>query len=188
MTKFTIHDRNSAPAKSAELLAKAEAKYGFIPNLLGIASESPAALEGYVALSGLFSGSSLSPVEQQVVTLTVSFENGCDYCMAAHSMAAEMAGATAEQIAALREGAPLADARLEALRRFTAALVQNRGWLDEKEVEAFLAAGYSRQSILDVILGAALKTISNYTNHLTKTPLDAAFEKYRWTSPAKAAE
>ena len=58
--------------------------------------------------------------------------------------------------------------------------------LEPADVEAFHAAGYGRAQVLEVILGVGLKTLSNYTNHLVDTPLDAAFEKNAW-EPAGAA-
>lgn len=188
MPPFDLHDADSAPGKSPELLRAVGEKYGFTPNLFRILAESPAALEGYLSLSQIFGASSLTPLEQQTVLLTASFENECDYCMAAHSTVAEMSGAPGEILAALRSGAPLPDPRLEALRRFTAAVVQRRGWVSESDVAAFLEAGFSRGQMLEVILGVALKTLSNYTNHLARTPVDAAFEKHAWTPPEKSTD
>ena len=98
---FTIHTVESAPDGSRETLAKAQDRYGFIPNLLGVLAAAPAAVNGYVTLSGIFAESSLTPVEQQVMLLSVSFENGCDYCVAAHSGAARLARVSEDVVTAL---------------------------------------------------------------------------------------
>ena len=89
-------------------------------------------------------------------------------------------------IAAVRDERPIPDARLEALRRFAETVVDKRGWATEDDVQAFLAAGFGRQQVLEVILGVAFKTISNYANHLVDTPLDDAFAGQAWTTQKAA--
>ena len=85
MSDFTIHTRDSAPEASKELLGAAEAKYGFVPNLMGEMAEAPSMLKAYLALGEALEASSLTPKEQQVVVLTMSYLNQCAYCMTAHS-------------------------------------------------------------------------------------------------------
>ena len=85
-----------------------------------------------------------------------------------------------EVVESLRAGTSLADPKLEALRLFSEQVNQTKGWPAEEDVQAFLNAGYTQQNILEVILGTSLKVLSNYTNHVTKTPLDDAFSKFEW--------
>lgn len=184
--KFEIHTLQTAPEGSRAALASVEKAYKFIPNLMGALAESPLAVSAYPQLSGLIEEkSSLTPAEQQVVMLAVSFENGCDYCMAAHSAGAPKAGIPAATLQALRDGSPPADAKSAALVAFTRALVQHRGRMKEEALDAFLDAGFTRAHVLDVIVITALKTISNYTNHLAHTPLDAAIAGQKWTRPSQ---
>ncbi len=183
MYSFNIHTPESAPADAKPVMEQIKKVISFVPNLYGVLAESPAALNGYATLSGLFDKSSFTPVEKQVVLLSVSFENGCDYCMAAHSAIAKMQGASDEVVQALRAGKPVQNQKLEALGQFTRRVVQNRGRLSKQDVQLFLAAGYSKAQLLDVMLGVAMKTLSNYTNHIAETPLDSAFESLRWEHP-----
>lgn len=180
MTEFTIHDENTAPAEVAPALAKARKALGFIPNLYGIMAESPQAFTAYQALSEQFRATSLPKGGQDVVWLTVSRHNSCHYCMAVHSTTALRSGMDTETVTALREGKPLADQRLEAVRRFTHAVAAERGNVAEEEVEQFLAAGFTQRQILDIMVGVAMKTLSNYINHLAHTPLDDAFAAQAW--------
>ena len=182
MSIFSIHSEQTAPEASRPILEGAKAKYGFLPNLLGGLAASPAALEAYVTLSDLFDKTSLTPVERQVVILAISAENGCEYCVAAHSTAAAMLKVPDDVIEALRDGRPIDDERLEALRNFTETVVKKRGWADEDDVQAFLAAGFDRAQVLEIVLGVAFKTLSNYANHLIATPVDAAFAPRAWTA------
>jgi uncharacterized peroxidase-related enzyme len=186
MIDYPLHSLDTAPEAARPILAAAQASWGFVPNLLAVLAEAPAALEGYTTLFRLFDGSSFSPIERQVVYLTVNFENDCHYCMAGHSVLARMAGMAPADIEALRNGLPLVNARLEALHHFTAAMVRQRGFIPGAEIDAFLAAGFSKAQVLEVILGIATKVLSNYTNHIAATPLDPFMTGAEWSRPARA--
>lgn len=184
MTQFNIHSIQSAPAAAQPLLEGSLQKYGFVPNLHGGLAEAPATLHAYIDLTALFDKTSLNPVERQVVLLAASAENHCNYCVAAHSMIAKrMVKADAAIVDALRKLEPLPNPKLEALASFTRAVVKQRGEVAGKALDEFLAAGYNQAQVLEVVLGVAMKTLSNYTNHLIGTPLDAAFESEAWDEP-----
>ena len=187
MTEFTTHTIASAPDSSKPLLQAAKDTYSFVPNLLGNMAGSPALLEGYMTLAGIFDKTALSETERQIILMTNNRLNGCTYCMAAHTTISQMAKVPSDVIGALRDNTPIADAKLEALRTFAAVVNEKRGWPEEEEIEAFLAAGYTRQAVLDVVLGTSLKVMSNYTNHIAKTRLDDAFLPNAWTAPARQA-
>ena len=180
-TRFPVLSKDDAPEAAKASLDTAHAKYGFDINLFGVMAASPPLLKGYLSLAGMLDETSLSDVEKQVVLLSTSYENECHYCMAAHSTVAQMVNAPADVVAALREGTPIPDMKLEALRRFTAKVVQSRGFVSEQDIEDFLAAGYGNEQILEVILGVGLKTLSNYTNHFADTPVDQAFQPQAWS-------
>lgn len=177
---FKVHSTETAPKASRPVLEKTRSRYGMIPNLFGVLAESPAAVEAYASLSQSFARSGLTPLEQHVVLQTHNVDNGCDYCAAAHSTVARGAGVEVDIDDALRNNQPLADPRLEALRQFTRALDRERGWVGEEAVADFIAAGYTRGNVFDVILGIAFKRLSNYSNHVAATPLDAPFAAQAW--------
>lgn len=183
MTKFTVYTEANAPEAAKPALGATKAAFGFVPNLQANMAESPELLAGYSALWDLFSKSTLTPHEQQVVYLTSNFENECHYCMAGHSALAKMLKMDPAVIEALRNGTPLPDAKLEALHRFTTLVVRNRGWVADADTDAFLAAGYARRNILEVVLGVATKVMSNYTNHIVHTELDSFMHGNEWTKP-----
>ncbi|OXC74587.1 carboxymuconolactone decarboxylase family protein [Caballeronia sordidicola] len=137
-------------------------------------AESPELLAGCSALWALFSKSTLKPHEQQVVYLTSNFENDCDYCMAGHTTLAKMIKMDAGVNTAHLAGTSLPDTGLEALHRFTTLVVQERGFVLNAEVETFLAAGYTLQNVLEVMLGVAAKVMSNYTNYICVSHIRSA--------------
>ena len=115
---------------------------------------------------------------------SVNVENACHYCVPAHTGIAMSMGVDNGITDALRNQTALPNARLEALRNFTLALVRERGNLDDATVQAFLDAGFTERNILEVILGYSQKVMSNYTNHLADTPVDKAFQKFEWHADA----
>lgn len=186
MPEFTVYTTETAPEGSKAILEGAAQKYGFTPNLLGVLAESPAALKAYTGLAGAVAETTFSATEEQVVLMTTSFENNCTYCMAAHSTVSGMTGVPADVVESLRSGSSIADPKLNALAEFTRAVVQNQGLVDSSVTEAFLAAGYTNENILEVITGVAQKIVSNYTNHFAHTPKDDAFAANAWSKPGAA--
>ena len=185
MNIFDVHTVDSAQADAAEMLGGVAKAYGFIPNLYGVFAESPSALKAYMAIGKIFDETSFSATERQLIILAASRYNECDYCMAAHTVVAGMQKVPTDVVEAIREDRPINDSRLEALRTFTTSVVEKRGWLANEDVAAFLAAGFTRAQILEVILGISFKTLSNYTNHIADTPVDAAFQAGAWTPVEK---
>jgi uncharacterized peroxidase-related enzyme len=182
---FTLHEAATAPAGSAEILERIKKAWGFVPNLHRVLAESPAALEAYSTLWNIAEKTSFTPQERNIVYLAIIYENECTYCMAGHTNLSRMAKVDNADIAAVREGRPIADAKLEALRAFAAKVTRQRGVVSEADVAAFKAAGYDNRAVLDVLVLAATKLISNYTNHLAETPNDALMTGAEWTAPGK---
>ncbi len=184
MSEFTVHSIDTAPEGAKESLAASQKSVGFIPNLHGVMAEQPALLEAYKAMTGLSAKTGLSPTEQQVVFQTSNFENGCTYCVAAHSVISDGQKVPAEITEALRAGTDLPDPKLNALAVYTRKTVTGRGWVSQEDRQAFYDAGYSQADALAVIVLVSMKVLSNYTNHIAETPLDAAFQPRAWEKPA----
>jgi len=189
VSTFKLHTLETAPVGALPILEAAQKGLGFIPNLYAHLAEAPAALEAYKQLGALLEKSSLTPEEQQVVLISVSVENRCEYCVAAHSfLARNLVKVDGARVDALRGQSCLQDTKLNALVAFTRAVVRERGWVQGgQELKDFFAAGYTQQNALEVVLGVSMKTLSNYTNHLTDTPLDAAFANEAWQAPDEYA-
>lgn len=180
--------RLTLPAQTAEtahpdagpLLEQSAARLGFLPNMYARMANSPGLIATYLDGYARFrANSGFTPAEQEVVFLTISHDNGCDYCVAAHSMIAERVSKVPPAVtAAIRDGGPIPDAKLAALHAFTQVLQNTRGLPSISEVQAFLAAGYAERQVLEIILAIAVKTLSNYANHLFHTPVDAAFAPF----------
>lgn len=185
MANFTLHDSSTAPEGARDFIAGVEKKMGFVPSLYAVFAENPAVLDAYTQLADQLGKTGLSPLEQQIVTITASVENECHFCVAAHTTISEGQGLDLSVIGAVREDRAITDPKLEALRLFSKKVVIDRGFVSDTDVDTFLAAGYDRSAVLAVILGVALKVISNYTNHVAETPVNDAFQKHAWTPKTK---
>ena len=180
MTTLKIHNIETAPEGSKTLLENSQKAYGMIPGLHGVLAASPELLKAYQELHQLFTETSFNNDELTVVWQTINVEHGCHYCVPAHTGIAKMMKVDDAIIDALRNQTPLADAKLEALRTLTLSITRNRGNVSQADLEAFYAAGYGEQQVLEIILGLSQKVISNYTNHIANTPVDEAFQKFAW--------
>lgn len=171
---------DTAEGAAAGILAGARDQLGFVPNMYAAMANAPAVLEHYTASYGVFRETAgFAPAEQETVFLTISQANGCHYCVAAHSMLADMmSGVPKDALEALRKGETPADTRLGALSEFTRKMTLMRGAVAKDDVDRFLAAGFTNQHVFGVILAIACKTFSNYTNHLVGTEVDAAMSAY----------
>ncbi len=180
---FRIFTPADALAESAQLLNSAVEQFGMIPNLEGVMAAAPALLETYLKGFDLFQKTSLTAIEQQIVYQTANFENNCEYCVPWHTLLSRNAGMSPTDIWALRQGSQLSDAKHEALRVFTQSLIRNRGNLCPADLSDFFAAGYTERHGMEVVLGLAIKTMSNYTNSIAQTPLDHSVKRYVWKKP-----
>ena len=180
MTTLTIHNLETAPGGSKESLQQSLKAFGMLPNLHGVMAGAPAVLEAYKKLHELFMETSFNAEELTVVWQSINVEHDCGYCVPAHTGIAHSMKVDAQIIEALRNETPLADEKLQALRTFTLAVVRLRGHVQQEDLDSFYAAGYTEQQVLEIILGLAQKVMSNYTNHIASTPVDAPFQQFEW--------
>ncbi len=184
MRPFPVHSLETAPEGSRETLRRVQATLGVVPNLAAAMAESPRLFRGFFTLREIYHDhGTLSPLEIQVLSLTNAFENGCPYCMALHSAFALKEGLSPASLAELRAGRPPIEPKLRALSELSRKMVADRGAVDEKDLAAFFAAGYTPAQALEVVLGIAVSILANFSHHLTEAPVDAVFQKHAWTPP-----
>ena len=167
---------STAPDSSKPILAEIRKTNGSIPNLMATLANSPAALEGYRALEAVWENGSFAPRERQLILLTASVENRGSYCTAAHSTVLGNALRTpAEIVFAIRHNIPVPDTEFNAAVTLVKELVRGRGYARQETIQNFIAAGYRKEQVMELLVGIALKTISNYLDHLSPVPVDRAF-------------
>ena len=178
-SKITI---DNAEGKVKAILEKALRRIGYIPNLYTMMANSPPLLKSYTEGDELFRKESVfNSAEKEVIYLTISKENMCLYCIAVHSTLADtMSNVPKDVTNAIRDGEKITNDKYATLNEFTRIMVVTRGRPTTQDIDKFIAAGYSNRHILDIIHAIAIKTMSNYSNHLFQTPLDAVFQQRSW--------
>ena len=168
-TPATIND---APAASQPLLEGVKKQLGSVPNLFRLVANSPAALQGYLGLSGALAKGALPAATRERIALAVAEINGCDYCLAAHSyLAKNLAKFDEAEIAANRNGVSN-DPKADAAVRFAAKVTRARGHIDEADLRAVKLAGYDDAQVIEIVQHVALNTWTNYINEVAKTDID----------------
>lgn len=185
--KLNAINVETANDRSKPILEDVKKKNGGVRNIHANMINSPGLLETYLHGYDVFrKESGFTPVEQEVVFLTLSYLNACDYCMAAHSVIADkISNVPTDVTDAIRAGQEIADEKLQALSAFTKEMFITRGFPSIDSVQQFLNAGYSEKQILEIILAIGVKTLSTYSNHIFGTELDAMFKEREWNNTSE---
>lgn len=183
--KLEEHSPESAPEGSKEVLENVQKNMGAIPNIYSYMANAPSLIQTYTAGVEAFARSSgFSKVEQEVIFLSISRENACDYCMSAHSFLADnISNVPAEVTDAIRNDQEIPDEKLRTLSDFTRKIVRKRGWIGPEDISTFVEAGYAERQVAEIITAVGLKTMSNYFNHINQTPADEMFGDRKWEAP-----
>ena len=169
-TQFQVPTRAEVSPANQAIFDNLEKALGFVPNLYATYAYSPTALGDYLALQNR--KSSLKTREREVINLVVSQVNDCAYCLAAHTALGKLNGFTDEQILDIRAGQVTFDERIAALATFVRETTVNRGLPTPAATEAFFAAGFTRENLVDTIVVIGDKTISNFLHRVTDVPVD----------------
>ncbi len=162
---------DTATGKSKELLDGVQKKLGMVPNIMRTFAQSPALLQAYLGFSGGLSQGVLSPKLREQIALAVSEQNGCGYCVAAHTAIGKAVGLSPQEASDARRGVS-PDGRTEAALHFAVRIVETRGWVTDDDLSEVRAAGYTDAEIVEIVGNAALILFANYFNHVVKTDVD----------------
>jgi alkylhydroperoxidase family enzyme len=180
MTTFPVHTVESAPEGSRPAVKELQSAFGMIPNLIGAMSTSPVLINSLVGLFGKVHGGSFTEAQVQVVLLTDAVTNASAWPAAFHSTLALKEGIDPADVQAIREGRLPKDRKFAALSAVAKTMIEKRGRLNDEDVDRFLAAGFGKDHLLEVITAVAASTITNYTASITKPALDAPFQAHAW--------
>jgi len=182
VTNFPVHTIESAPEGSKPALQQLQSAFGMVPNLIGGMSASPVLINSLVGLFGKVHGGSFTEAQVQIVLLTDAVTNASNWAVAFHTTLALKEGIDPADVQAIREGRLPQDIKFGALSALAKTMIEKRGRLDDRDVERFLAAGFGKDQLLEVIAAVAASTITNYTGSITKPPLEAPFQAHAWAA------
>lgn len=170
MKNFNVPTRDEVSENNQQIFDKLQKGLGFVPNLFATIAHSDTALENYLEFQS--SKTSLTNKEIEAVNLIVSQVNDCKYCQSAHTLLGKMNGFNEEQIIELRSGYSSFDVKLDALVKLAKEITETKGRPSEGVIESFFSAGYTKGSLIDVILAVADKVVMNYVHNITQVPID----------------
>ena len=181
MTTYEPQTLEAAPEKSRGAMQRLKASAGMVPNLAARMSNSPTLIEAFVTLREIVQAGTLDAKERETLGLTNAVDNGCEWCVAFHSFVALKLGVDPEAVAQVRAGKEPADPRLRALVRLSRLLIARRGRLGPGELDAFVAAGFSKDQALEVVAALAVSLLANYAGNFVDPELDPPFRDQRWS-------
>ena len=170
MITFNVPTREEVSENNQAIFDNLHKMLGFVPNLYATMAYSENGLKNTLNFSN--AKSSLKAKEKEVVNLAVSQVNNCEYCLSAHTAVAKMNGFNEEQIIEFRQGKSSIGPKLDALASLARNITENRGKTDAQVLETFFSNGWTKENLVDLILVAADKTITNYLNNTTQIPVD----------------
>jgi alkylhydroperoxidase family enzyme len=182
MTTFPVNTIDSAPELSKPAMQQLQSAFGMIPNLIGAISTSPVLINSLVGLFGNVHGSSFTEAQVQTVLLTDAVTNDSPWAVAFHTTLALKEGIDPADVEAIRKGRLPKDGKLAALSGLAKAMIEKRGHLDDDDTRRFLAAGFGKDHLLEVIAAVAASTITNYTASITRPPLEKPFQDHAWAA------
>jgi alkylhydroperoxidase family enzyme len=189
MPTYPIQTIASAPEKSKPALEQLQQGFGgALPNLPAAIANSPKLINSLVGLFQQVHSRGLTEPENQIVLLTDAVTNTSRYAVAFHTALAIQQGISSEETDAIREGRLPADRRFAALSSLAKTLIEKRGHLSEQELDAFIAAGFTKEQVLEVIAIVAASTITNYAGTITNPPLDDRFQQFAWREQQQRTE
>jgi uncharacterized peroxidase-related enzyme len=164
-------DPGTARGKAKELLDAVEKKYGGAPNSFKTMAHSPASFQGFLDLSGTLEGGVLAFETRYQIAIAVSEINGCAYCLSAFTAIGKSRGMEGETLA-MCQVAGSTDPKIDAILKFAAAIVRERGAVTAEDFRQVKSAGCSDEEILEIVANVALFTFANYTNLAIRTEID----------------
>ena len=171
MSRLQTIDPSNATGKAKQLLDAVKAKLGMVPNMTRVMATSPAVLESYLSFSGALAGGLLDARTREKLALFTAQENGCDYCLSAHTAIGKMVGLKDEEIVDSRRGNGH-NPRATAALTFARHVLEAKAQISEAELAEVRSAGFSDGEIAEIIAHVALNVFTNYFNIATDVDID----------------
>lgn len=171
MPRIAVVDTTRAEAGVLATLSAVKAKIGMTPNLFATFAQAPAVLNGYVAFSDALAKGALTARQREIIALAVAQANGCEYCLAAHSLMGKGAGLSPDALRKAREGIA-DDAADAAVARFARRVLDMRGQVADADLAVARSAGLDDGRLLEIIANVAINVLTNYTNNVAQTVVD----------------
>lgn len=171
MPRIDPLDPTTATGATADQLAGTKQAFGGTPNMFLTAAQSPAALTALNAFFGALGKGRIGGKIGERIAIAVAQQNGCEYCLSAHTVIGGMHGLDAAELASARRGVS-ADPRAAAAITLALAILRTRGQVDDAALASARLAGLSDGDIVEIVAHVALNVFTNSLNNLARTDVD----------------
>ncbi|MFO0978259.1 MAG: carboxymuconolactone decarboxylase family protein [Planctomycetaceae bacterium] len=171
MQRLNSVDPQVATGRTKELLSTVQQAFGMIPNTVRVMANSPAVLDSFLVFSTAMSQVGIGAKLHNQLKLTTSETNSCSYCTSILSAIAPTAGLTPDDILAGRTG-HTEDRRTKAALAFANDVLETRGKVSEKQLNAVRGAGFGDSEIVEIVASVVLGCFTNFLNNVADTDLD----------------
>ncbi|MEO6490043.1 MAG: carboxymuconolactone decarboxylase family protein [Ferruginibacter sp.] len=172
MTKFSVPLKEEVSTSNKALFDQLKKTVGFVPNIYALMAYSDTALDNYIKFEN--APNSFSKKEVELIKLVVSQENGCQYCLSAHTVFGKMNGFSEDQMMEIRSGSASFNGKLNALAIITKEITAGKGQATDEAVKNFLDTGYTKGALIELVQLVAVMVVTNYLHNLSKVPIDFA--------------
>jgi uncharacterized peroxidase-related enzyme len=178
MTRINLVDPASASQTVKPTLNHINSAFGVVPNMFKAVANSPAALASMWGAFGALGSGKLGAKLGEQIAVAIANRNACNYCLAAHTVLGQNAGASAAEMDAAQVGQSN-DPKTSAALVFALKVVESRGQATAEDVKALRAAGFDDNAIVEIVAHVALNLFTNYINVALDVPVDFPGVKLR---------
>lgn len=171
MSRIHVVELSTATPEQKVLLEAIQKQLGMVPNFLKVFANSPAALQAFLGLHGIASAGSLDPLDRERIALTLAQQNGCQYCVSAHTAIGRKTGLSDEEMAAAREGTS-DDPVSAAILKFARSLMARHGEISALELTEVRSAGVDEAQIVEVITHVGMNFLTNILGKASLVEID----------------
>lgn len=159
------------PVASQPLLGQIQQAFGATPNMFKAVSNSPAALQSMWAAFGALGQGTIGAKLGEQLAVAIANRNRCEYCLAAHTVLGQKAGASAADMAAAQVGQS-SDPKTAAALAFALKVVEQRAQVSDADVANLHEVGFQDEQVVEILAHVALNLFTNYINVALDIPVD----------------
>jgi uncharacterized peroxidase-related enzyme len=171
MSRIATIETATANDEQKALLDAIQGQLGMVPNFLKIFANSPVALRAFLGLHGVAGAGSLDALTRERIALALAQQNGCEYCVSAHTAIGRKTGLTGDEILAARNGAS-EDAQAAVAVKFAQSLMEKKGEISTLELAEVRGAGYSESDIVEIITHVGMNFLTNILGKASRVEID----------------
>jgi uncharacterized peroxidase-related enzyme len=164
MPRTTALKPEQVPEDSKATLDAFTRTIGFTPNMLATFAKSPLAFNAWASLRGSLN-KVLDLKTRETISLAVSEMNGCNYCLAVHSLAANMAKLPPDEIILARKG-HATDPKRDVAVQFSRKVIETRGQVSDADLKTVRDAGYTDANVMEIVALVAMYSLTNFLNNV----------------------